>query len=161
VLWSWDGERLTERELGPGLHIVVNSGLASDLLAAGAPGAGSPPASTGPGTVVRDEEMARLAHFLPRFAAAARPDPRPGTTVTQAWGDWLPLVNGDGIGPGDPRALIVRHDLGGGRTWGATSVSLVAVQPEESPDAVRYDFTATPGDPDAWYEVPAQSPTVP
>ena len=34
VLWSWDGEQLTERELAPGLHVVVNSGLASD------PGAG-------------------------------------------------------------------------------------------------------------------------
>src|SRR6516165_2593505 len=29
VLWSWDGDRLAERELSAGLHIVVNSGLDS------------------------------------------------------------------------------------------------------------------------------------
>jgi hypothetical protein len=143
VLWSWDGERLTERELGAGLHIVVNSGLASDLLAPGA-------ARTGAG---RAEELARVGHFLHRFSAAARPEPRPGSPVAQAWGAWLPLVNGDGIGPEDPRALIVRRDLGGGRIWATTSISLVAVWPDPSPGRMRYDFTATPGDPGAWYEV--------
>jgi Transport and Golgi organisation 2 len=140
VLWSWDGASLTERELGAGLHIVVNSGLASDLVA-------------GRGSAGRDDELARLGHFLPRLAAAARPDPRPGSPGAQAWGAWLPLIDGDGIGPQDPRALIVRRDLGGGRIWAATSVSLVAVPPDREPDGVRYDFTATPGDPDAWYEV--------
>jgi hypothetical protein len=140
VLWSWDGERLTERELGPGQHIVVNSGLASDLLG-------------DPGPAARGDELARLAHFGPRFAAAARPDPRPGGPVAQAWGEWLPLVNGDGIGPEDSRALLVRRDLGGGAIWGTTSVSLVALWPDLPPDGVRYDFTATPGDPAAWYEV--------
>src|SRR5260370_15670687 len=41
ILRSWDGERFTERELTAGLHVVVNSGLGSDLLAGRA--AGSPP----------------------------------------------------------------------------------------------------------------------
>ena len=31
MLWSWDGDRLTDRELTAGLHVVVNSGLDSDL----------------------------------------------------------------------------------------------------------------------------------
>jgi hypothetical protein len=153
MMWSWDGESLTEHELGAGLHIVVNSGLASDLLPAGAAGTGSLPAPSGARGAGRDEELARIAHFLPRLAAAARPEPRPGIPVAQAWGAWLPLINGDGIGPEDPRALIVRRDLGGGRIWAATSISLVAIWPDPSPDGVRYDFTATPGDPDAWYEV--------
>lgn len=141
-LWSWDGERLTDQELGAGLYMVVNSGLDSDLRTA----RGSDP---------RDRELARLAHFVPRFRSAQRPRPRPGDPVTQAWEAWLPLVNGDGISPDDPRALIVRRELGTGQTWGTTSVSLVALWPDRdrSPAAVRYDFTAAPGDPGAWYEV--------
>ena len=140
MLWSWDGEHLTERELGPGLHMLVNSGLASDLL----------PAAADSGNPGREHELARLAHFLPRLTAAARPDPRPGAPTAQAWGAWLPLIDGDGLARDDPRALIVRRDLGDGRVWGTTSVSLVAVWP----DAMRYDFTAAPGNPDAWYAVP-------
>jgi hypothetical protein len=69
--------------------------------------------------------------------------------VAEAWGAWLPLIDGDGLAVDDPRALIVRRDLGGGRIWGTTSISLVAVWP----DAMRYDFTATPGDPAAWHAV--------
>jgi hypothetical protein len=141
VMTSWDGANLAERELGPGLHMVVNSGLAGDLLGA-APGAGN----QAPG---REHELARLAHFLPRLRSAARPAPRPGGPVTAAWGDWLPVLNGDGIATDDPRALIVRHDVGEGRIYGTTSVSLVAL----SPDGVRYDFSGRPGDPAAWYAV--------
>jgi len=133
VLWSWDGERRTERELAAGLHIVVNSGLDSDL-----------------GTA-HDHERARIGHFLPRLHAASRPDPRPGGTTAQAWGAWLPLLTGDGLATDDPRALIVRRDLGDGRVWGTTSISLVALWP----GGLRYDFTAAPGDPGAWYPVPA------
>jgi Transport and Golgi organisation 2 len=134
VLWSWDGERLTERELGAGLHIVVNSGLDSDL---------------GP---AHDHERARIGHFLPRLRAAARPVPGPDGPTAQAWGAWLPLLTGDGLATDDPRALIVRRDLGDGRIWGTTSISLVALGPG---GLLRYDFTAGPGDPGAWYPVPA------
>jgi Transport and Golgi organisation 2 len=133
VLWSWDGESLTERALGAGLHIVVNSGLDD---AAGA---------------FAEHERARLGHFLPRLRAAARPSPGPDGPAELAWGAWLPLLSGDGLKTDDPRALIVRHDLGDGRTYGTTSISLVAL----SPDGVRYDFTAVPGDPLAWRRVQA------
>jgi len=132
VLWSWDGDRLTERELAAGLHIVVNSGLDTDLRAA------------------HEHERARIAQFLPRLRAAPRPVPRPGGPTAQAWGAWLPLLTGDGLAPDDPRALIVRRYLDDGRVWGTTSVSLVAL----GPDGLRYDFTARPGDPGAWYPVP-------
>jgi hypothetical protein len=141
ALWSWDGERLIERELPRGLHIVVNGGLGADLLTE---------AATGREMEADRIEAARAAHFLARLRVAALPDPRPGSSLTQAWGEWLPLVNGDGIGNSDPRALIVRRDLGDGRIWGTTSISLVAL----SPDGVRYDFTGMPGDPAAWYPVP-------
>lgn len=144
TLASWDGQDLIERELSAGLHMIVNSGLDSDLLAAGTAGTGAA-ASTG-----REHELARIAHFLPRLRGAPRPVPRPGDPVTRAWGGWLPLLDGDGIAPDDPRALIVRRDLGDGRVWGTTSTSLVALWP----DAVRYDFTAAPGDVAAWRSVP-------
>jgi hypothetical protein len=97
-----------------------------------------------------EHERARIGHFLPRLRGAQRPDPRPGDPVALAWGAWLPLLNGDGLGPGDPRALIVRRDLGDGRIWGTTSISLVAL----ARDGLRYDFTAEPGDPDAWQPIP-------
>jgi hypothetical protein len=135
VLSSWDGDRFTDRKLGPGLHFIVNGGLDSEMAA--------DPAQAGA------EDLARVGHFLPLFRAAARPLPRPGMPVAEAWGEWLPLLNGGGIGPDDPRALIPRRDVGGGRIWGATSVSLVALWP----GGVRYDFTGEPGNPGAWYPV--------
>ncbi len=144
-LTSWDGENLTERKLGPGLHMIVNSGLSGELLTDGAPGS--------PG---RERELARLAWFLPRLRAAARPVPRPGEPVGQAWGEWLPLLNGAGLPAQDPRALIVRHEFGDGRVWGTTSISLVALSPGE----MRYDFTARPGDPAAWQQIPLRLPTL-
>ena len=144
ALVTWDGQDLAERELPAGLHMIVNSGLDSDLLAA-ATAAGDAAESAG-----REHELARMGHFLPRLRSAPRPVPRPGDPVPRAWGDWLPLLDGHGIAPDDPRALIVRRDLGDGRVWGTTSTSLVALRP----DAVRYDFTGTPGDAAAWRPVP-------
>jgi hypothetical protein len=132
VLWSWDGADLTQQELTPGLYMVVNSGLG------------------GQARHLEDHERARIEHFLPRLIAAPRPAPRPGDPAEQAWGAWLPLLTGDGLAPDDPRALIVRRDLGDGWIWGTTSISLVALGPED----LRYDFTAKPGDPAAWYPVP-------
>jgi Transport and Golgi organisation 2 len=158
LMWSWDGERLTERELGAGLHLVVNSGLDSEVASGGR---GSPPAKAGQRQDPREMELARLAYFGPRLRAAARPRPRPGGPVAEAWGEWLPLINGGSISPDDPRALLVRRDLGTripgtGRVWGTTSVSLVALwpgQPGGPPGAARYDFTAAPGDVGAWQEI--------
>src|SRR5262249_29765229 len=127
ILRSWDGSELTEHKPPAGLHFVVNGGLCparartGETNPPGAPAGQGPPPPDG-----REHELARAGHFLRRFAAAARPDPRPGLPVPDAWGSWFELVNGDGIGPDDDRALIVRRDLGGGRTWGTTSVSLVA-----------------------------------
>lgn len=146
TLASWDGQDLVERELPAGLHMIVNSGLDSDLLAAGTTG------EDAAASIGREHELARIAHFLPRLRGAPRPAPRPGDPVTRAWGAWLPLLDGDGIAPDDPRALIVRRDLGDGRVWGTTSTSLVALWP----DAVRYDFSGTPGDAAVWRSVPAR-----
>jgi hypothetical protein len=145
---SWDGATLIERTLPPGLHLAVNSGWASDLASAPL----APPSEAGGGNG-RALELARIAHFLPKFTAAARPSPQPGQPVTNAWGDWLTLINGDGLASDDDRALILCHDLGDGRIFGSTSVSLVALWPGTETPGLRYDFTAKPGDPAAWYSV--------
>ena len=81
IIQSWDGCELTERTLQPGLHFVVNSGLASDL-AGGRPS----PASAAGTPNGREHELARIAHFLARFRSAARPDPRPGQAVADCLG---------------------------------------------------------------------------
>lgn len=118
-LWSWDGVRRTVRTLEPGLHVVVNGGLAAEGVSG-------------------DDHMSRVAHFRPLFAAAG-----------QDRTSWLRLLDGDGLDPSDDRALIVRRDLGDGRIWGTTSISLVAF----GPDGVTYDFTGAPGAPAAWRPV--------
>jgi uncharacterized protein with NRDE domain len=173
VIQSWDGREFTERELPPGLHFVVNSGLASDLraravaraAASAASAAASATASSGasvaasvaassaapaePAQNGREHELARIEYFAGRFEAAPLPEPRPGLPLSQAWGQWLPLINGDDLGTDDLRALIVRRDLGEDRIWGTTSISLVAL----APGWVRYDFTGEPGSPAAWQPV--------
>jgi hypothetical protein len=61
---------------------------------------------------------------------------------------WRNLLSGDGLDPGDERALVVRKEIEG-HLYGTTSGSLVALAAGE----VSYEFTATPGDPRSWYEV--------
>ncbi|MFD0690392.1 NRDE family protein [Actinomadura fibrosa] len=135
-LWSWDGTGLAERSLGPGLHVIVNSGLEGEGQLEGE---------------TEDAYMAaRLAHFRPLLAAAERPVPDFGDVpADEAWGAWLPLVDGGGVARADHRALLPLIDLGDGRVWGTTSVSLAAL----APGGVRYDFSAAPGDPYAWTRV--------
>lgn len=126
-LWSWDGEDLADRRLDPGLHIVANTGLDGVGHEKLAP----PQAAT--------DIAARLAYFRPRLLAARRPEPGVGSTG-EAWGDWLPLVAGDGLDPADPRALLVRREFPEMGVWGSSSVSLAALRP----DGVRYDFAPVP-----------------
>jgi hypothetical protein len=135
-LQEWDGENFRRRDLPPGLHLVVNSGLAGELR----PDAG-------------EHEIERIGWYQPRLAAIPLPQPKPGASVEDAWDGWLPLLNGAGLTPDDPRALIVRREFDDGRIWGTTSISLIAL----TPDGIRYDFTAAPGDPAAWYPVPLEA----
>jgi hypothetical protein len=132
LLHSWDGNDLSERDLQPGLHIVVNDGLAADAEAwsASTPAPGQPDG--------RAQELARIEHFAAKFEESGA-----------GWESWRELADGDGLGPEDPRALIVRRRLDDGRTWGTTSVSLVALSPADA----RYAFNGRPGDPAGWCRV--------
>jgi Transport and Golgi organisation 2 len=124
---SWDGERPAARELGPGTHMLTNAGHAY------------------PEDPVTEP---KAAYFGPKFAAA-RPSGEPGLPAARAWGDWLTLAAGDGLDPGDPRAIIARRDLPDGRVWGSTSVTLVGL----GADGLRYDFQSHPGASAGWYPV--------
>jgi Transport and Golgi organisation 2 len=127
TLWSWDGRHLSRQELPPGDHIIVNLGLdtAADPL---------------------------VPHFAPLFAALPDPSLAAGADTASAWGGWVDLLRGDGLDPGDPRALIVAHEFGG-RHYGSGSASLVAL----GEPGVRYDFTPHPDRP-AWAQVEVTLP---
>jgi Transport and Golgi organisation 2 len=143
-LWSWDGGQLTEQNLAPGLHIIVNSGLEGGAVGDDGPGA--------------EQMRARVAHFRPLLVSASRPTPQPEpaaqpASTAAAWGDWLALADGGGLDSADPRALLVRGSHLG-QAWGSSSVSLVAL----TRAGARYDFRATRGE-SAWTTVlPAPPP---
>lgn len=122
-LWSWNGRTLDERPLGAGLHVIVNSGLE---------GADDP---DGPGGA---QMQTRIDHFRPLLEKAQRPEPREGA-VEAAWGEWLPIVSGAGLGLDDTRALVLRRNIDE-KSWGTSSLSLVAL----TRTGARYDFCADP-----------------
>ncbi|MBB2913787.1 hypothetical protein FHS43_005096 [Streptosporangium becharense] len=119
-LWHWDGITLEYDDLPPGTHMIVNSGWE------------------------RGEENDRVAFFRPLFAGARRP-----SGIGGPWTEWYGLATGAGVPAGDPRAMIVHHELPDGRAYGSLSVTLVALTSTE----VRYDFTADPRDPAAFRTV--------
>jgi hypothetical protein len=130
---AWDGARAALRDLTPGTHLLTNAGHAY------------PPDPAYPDDPAAEP---KAAAFGGKFAAS-RPSANPAAGVTEAWGDWLSLARGDGRDLADPGAIIARRDLPDGRLWGSTSVTLVAL----APDAIRYDFQASPGSEDGWYPV--------
>jgi hypothetical protein len=174
LVLSWDGATAAALEdLPPGTHVLTNPGHlyppppaaakpATKALAK-APAETTAMAGTTDATaaLAAAETAARLkaARFGPRFAAH-RPSGDPAATIADAWGDWLKLAVGDGLEVTDPAAIIVRRELPDGRTWGSTSVTLVALGPPapgtpgSGTPALRYDFLPDPADPSAWYPVP-------
>ncbi len=133
-VWSWDGADLTHRSLDPGDHVIVNAGV--------------------------DVDTPLVGRLRNRMADLPTPDPRPGRATRDAWDGWdgwdgwVDLLGGDGIDPGDPRALLVWREYEG-RVYRSGSAGLVAL----GADGVRFDFTAIdftgPARSGAsWYEVP-------
>ncbi|MFH8385421.1 NRDE family protein [Kitasatospora sp. NPDC018058] len=131
---SWGGGRLEESELPTGLSVVLNDGLEGMA------------ANRTASERIRSLMAARADHFRARFAAAPRPEPTGEKTAEQAWGDWLPIITGDGLALDEDAALIQRRDFGDGRIWGSSSISLLALGRER----LRYDFATAP--------VPADGP---
>ncbi|GIH15699.1 NRDE family protein [Rugosimonospora africana] len=121
--WSWDGRDLVSQSLAPGDYVIVNRGV---------------------GFV--DEPV--VAHFLPLLGSAADPAAGASGSTVDFWGDWVTLLHGDGLDPGDPRALLVRRTVAE-RDYASTSASLVAVRD----GGTRYDFCPAPGDPSRWYRI--------
>lgn len=126
-LLSWDGADAVTADLPPGTHVLTNAGHAY------------------PADPVTEP---KALHFGPKFAAS-RPSADPALAPAQAWGDWLALAAGDGLEPGDPRAIVARRDLPDDRLWGTTSVSLVAL----AADGLRYDFQPRPDSDTSWHPV--------
>jgi hypothetical protein len=127
-VWSWDGDALDHRRLPPGDHIVVNLGVDA-----------------------REDPL--VPHFAPLLAAVPAPLLTEAEPTHVAWEPWTDLLAGDGLDPADARALLVHREIEG-RTYASTSATLVAL----SADGVRYDFTPTPTDASAWYEVAVTEP---
>jgi hypothetical protein len=129
AMLSWDGDRPAARDLEPGTHVLTNAGHAY------------------PADPVTEP---KARYFGPKFAAA-RPSGDPALPPERAWGEWLTLAAGEGLDPGDPRAIVARRDLPDGRVWGSTSLTLVALRA----DGIRYDFQPRPGAVTGWYTVDA------
>ena len=127
-LLSWDGGRQAARDLEPGTHLLTNAGHAY------------------PADPVTEPKALR---FGPK-CAASRPSGEPGPPAAQAWCEWLDLAVGDGLNPGEPAAIVARRDLPGGRIWGSTSLTLVALAAD---GGLRYDFQPHPGATTGWYPV--------
>ncbi len=127
LLLSWDGQRAALSDLEPATHLLTNAGHAY------------PPRAN---DLSIDPKAPR---FGPKFAAQ-RPSGNPAATIKDAWGDWLTLTAGDD--PTEPGAIIVRRELPGGRVYGTTSVTLVALAEN---GGLRYDFQPVPADPATWY----------
>jgi hypothetical protein len=133
LLLGWDGVTADLTELEPATHMLTNAG---HMYPPGRDNLQKPP----------DEKAAR---FGPKFAAL-RPSGDPEATLTGAWGDWLALAAGDGLAATEPGAIIVRRELPGGRVYGSTSVTLVALAAD---GRLRYDFQPDPQAGGDWYPV--------
>ena len=133
-MWSWDGHEVVWTDLAPGDHIMVNDGVDADV-------------------------DPLVPHFRPLLARTAAPapyprslaEPEPRESDQAAWRPWLDLLGGDGLAGDDPRALIMRVQVGD-RVYGSTSASLIGLP---AGGGVRFLFTATPAAPD-WYGVPVE-----
>jgi hypothetical protein len=133
LMLGWNGVTADLTELEATTHVLTNAG---HMYPPGRGNLQKPP----------DEKAAR---FGPKFAAS-RPSGEAAAALTDAWGDWLALAAGDGLAATEPGAIIVRRELPGGRIYGSTSVTLVALAAD---GRLRYDFQPDPHNTASWYPV--------
>jgi hypothetical protein len=158
LMLSWDGTGAALADLEPATHVLTNSGHAYPPATDPHSGPTDPNAGptdphsgpTDPNAGPNEPQVTdpKAARFGPKFAAR-RPSANPAATIKDAWENWLPLADGDGLPDTDPAAVIVRRELPDGRVWGTTSVTLVALGAK----GLRYDFKPVPSDPATWYPV--------
>lgn len=99
---SWDGDRLASVPLSPGVHVLTH----------GAPD---------------DDQVARVARWLPRFRGVAAPVGPLPEQDEGSWRPWLDLLReSSGLPLSDDEALV-RADLLQGTWFGSLSLSLVAL----------------------------------
>lgn len=123
--WNWNGERLETGEVAPGWHMVTSAGLD------------------------RPDLSERHRRWMPRFAEAPLPDPRPGDDTRAAWGAWVDLLDGRGAQRGDASSLVI-VGIDEHPTFGTVGASLVAI----GPAGVRYDVNRSHAvDPGRWERV--------
>ena len=130
---GWDGVTADLTELEPATHVLTNAG---HMYPPGRDNLQKPP----------DEKAAR---FGPKFAARRRPATQPRRSPTPG-ATGSPRPAGDGLAATEPGAIIVRRELPGGRIYGSTSVTLVALAAD---GRLRYDFQPDPQAGGDWYPV--------
>jgi hypothetical protein len=86
----------------------------------------------------------RIARHLPRFQAAAPPNP-------PDWGEW-PALLGDSAGPPEASLTIQPHE-----GFGTTSSALIGIGPQ----GIAFNFSAVPPDGTSWSEYHARGAGVP
>ncbi|WP_037006305.1 hypothetical protein, partial [Pseudomonas asplenii] len=69
-----------------------------------------------------------------------------------AWGQWLPLLAGNGRYSSADDALLWQRDVEGS-TWASQSAACIALGPGQS----RFDFSAAPLDPTSWRNLSSSS----
>ncbi len=128
--WGWDGTALEHEQLGPGDHVVASRAL------------------TLPG------ERERRMRLLDAMAHLDEIDPDHALTTADAWGNWLDLLDGRGVGPDDLDHLTV-HSVQQRPGFGTVGASLVAIAAD---GRVRYDVNRTSSvHPDHWASVAISS----
>jgi Transport and Golgi organisation 2 len=148
ALLAWDGVRPALRDLAPGTHLLTNAGHAYPADPSHPDDPAAEPKAVAFGPKFAASRPSANANANANTDADADPDPDPAA-VREAWGEWLDLAAGDERDLADPGAIIARRELPDGRLWGTTSVTLVAL----APDQIRYDFQASPGSETGWYPV--------
>ena len=124
IWWRYDGLRLRQSAVGPGLHMINASNL-------------------------DDEQDLRQAYWAPLFADAAPPTVRLTGTARESWGEWIDLLAGSGMSEDDDRALNVKR-VSGRPNVGTVSGALVALSVRGE---IRFDFSPAPPDHNRWERV--------
>ena len=113
--WSWNGSRMQQQPISPGVHVANIDGLDATSTSR------------------------RQARWLAPFAAHV-PEPfRRRETPESTWGQWLRLID-NGLEPERDDSLLLRRTLPSG-SYGTRSVALVAIGKGD----LGYDVTDRPG----------------